>query len=103
MRNTQDAGPFRFRIWIAGYDHWQPRGLRDVPPMGVALEPAEEGTMSQDEAAQYVEAFNRVALGGRQKIWAVALPVTIRYEGDPRPGEILVLMQDSPAHISPTS
>ena len=58
-----------------------------TPPAAVAMEPAEEGTMSQSQAAVYVEAFNRAALGRRRKIWAIALPVTLRYEGDPRPGQ----------------
>ena len=43
--------------------------------------------MTARRARRYVEAFNRVALGGMQKVWAVAVPVTIRYEGDARPGD----------------
>ena len=38
-------------------------------------------------ARRYVEAFNGAVLGGRRKVWAVALPVRIEYQGDPRPGE----------------
>ena len=87
MKDTDHSGHCRFRVWIAGYDHWQPRDYRDIPPAAVAMEPAEEGTMSQSQAAVYVEAFNRAALGRRRKIWAIALPVTLRYEGDPRPGQ----------------
>jgi len=77
----------RFRVWIAGYDRWQPAGFAEVPPGAVALEPAEEGTMSAAQATAYVEAFNRAALARQRKIWAVALPVVVRYEGDLRPGE----------------
>ncbi len=87
MKHSQPAGATRFRVWIARYDRWQPRDPGDVPAAMVALEPAEEGTMSSTQAAAYLEAFNRAALGQRRKIWAVALPVTVRYDGEPRPGE----------------
>jgi hypothetical protein len=53
------------------------------------MEPAEEQPMPARRAARYVEAFNRAVLRGTQKIWAVAVPITIRYDGDPRPGELL--------------
>lgn len=89
MKDIDHAGEAQFRVWIAGYDGRQPEGYRDVPGHAVALEPAEEGVMSHSQAAAYVEAFNRVALGRGRRIWAVALPVTIRYEGDPRPGETI--------------
>ena len=87
MKDIDHAGQPRFRVWIAEYDHWQPHDHRDVPPVAVAMEPAEEGVMSPTQAAVYVEAFNRVALGRRRKVWAIALPVTVRYEGEPRPGQ----------------
>ena len=45
--------------------------------------------MTVRQAKRYVEAFNRAAAGGAQKVWAVALPVKVHYEGDPRPGEAL--------------
>jgi hypothetical protein len=77
----------RYRVWIVRYEGWQPDSWCDVPPGAIAVEPAERKTMSILRARRYVEAFNRVAQEGRQKKWAVALPVTIRYEGDPRPGE----------------
>ena len=77
----------RCRVWIVRYEGPQPAGWRDVPPAAVALEPAEPGTMSARRAGRYVEAFNRAALAGRRKVWAVALPVTVRYEGDAQPGE----------------
>jgi hypothetical protein len=59
----------------------------DVPPAAVAIEPAEEGAMSARRAAGYVRAFNRVLLGKQPRIWAIAVPVTIRYEGEPERGE----------------
>jgi hypothetical protein len=79
----------RYRVWIAAYRQGQPCGWRDVPPDAVALEPAEAETMSAAEAAVYVEAFNRAAWGQPRKIWAIALPVSVCYEGDPRPGQTI--------------
>jgi len=89
MKRTGHPGGNRFRVWIARYEHWQPGSCTDVPPAVVAIEPAERDTMSADEAATYVEAFNRAALGRSGSLWAVALPVTVRYEGEPRPGEMI--------------
>ncbi|MFH1924710.1 MAG: hypothetical protein ABIP48_33075 [Planctomycetota bacterium] len=79
----------RHRVWIAGYRDWKPGGYSEVPPDAVALEPAENGDLSAREAARYVEAFNRAALAGRRKIWAVAVPVAVRYDGEPCPGQPL--------------
>ena len=79
----------RYRVWIAAYHDWQPAGCQDVPPQAVALEPAEDRTMSARQARRYVAAFNRVALSQGRRLWAVALPVAVRYEGDPQPGQLL--------------
>ncbi len=89
MKDADHTGQGRFRVWIAGYDQWEPGGFRDLPPCAVALEPAEEDPMSAGQAAVYVEAFNRTALLTRRKIWAVALPVTLCCRGDPQPGEVI--------------
>ena len=83
---TPDCRPRRYRVWIAAYKNWQPADCHDVPPEAVVLEPAEEYAMTVDQAARYVEAFNRAALAAGRKIWAVALPVVLRYDGDPHPG-----------------
>jgi len=77
-------------VWIVQYDNWQPKDLYGVPPQAVALEPAERGTMSAIEAATYAEAFNRVALTAVRQRWAVVLPVEVRYEGEPQPGQVLM-------------
>ena len=77
------------RVWIVRYGESVPTGWHDVPPGAVAIEPAEGHAMTTRQARRYVEAFNRSALGGVRKVWAVALPVRIRYEGDPRPGELV--------------
>jgi hypothetical protein len=81
----------RYRVWIAAYQQWQPANCQDVPPQAIALEPAEQGTMSARQARRYVAAFNRAALGQGRRLWAIALPVAVRYEGDPRPGQLLKL------------
>jgi hypothetical protein len=77
----------RCRGWIVRYDGPQPTGWRDAPAAAIAIEPAEPGTMSARRAGRYVEALDQAALAGRRKVWAVALPVTIRYEGEPQPGD----------------
>jgi hypothetical protein len=51
------------------------------------LEPAEDGAMSARKANAYREAFNRTILARSRKVWAVAVPVTVRYEGDLQPGQ----------------
>ncbi len=76
----------RCRVWIVRYEGIQPAGWHDVPPGAVAVAPAERGTMAIRRARRYVEAFNRAATEGCGKVWAVAVPVVVRYEGDPRPG-----------------
>lgn len=76
----------RCRVWIVRYEGPHPPRWQDAPRGAIALEPAEEGTMSPRQADRYVEAFNRAAVAGRRKIWAIVLPVTIHYEGDARPG-----------------
>jgi hypothetical protein len=79
----------RYRVWIVRYEGWRPEAWHDMPEGAIAIEPAERGTMSVRQAGRYVEAFNRAARNGSQKIWAVALPVAVQYVGDPQPGGIL--------------
>ena len=88
-RGGADRG--RYRVWIARVADWQPRSCADVPPTAAAVEPAETGTLSARQAARYVRAFNRVVLRGHVKVWAVAVPVAVRYDGDPVPGQPIVL------------
>ena len=47
--------------------------------------------MSARQATTYVRAFNEVLLAKRLTIWAIALPVAVRYEGEPVPGQRLEL------------
>ena len=81
----------RCRVWVVRYEGAPPTAWHDVPAGAVAIEPAEGQTMTARRAGRYVEAFNRAALRGTHKVWAVALPVTILYEGDARPGERLCI------------
>jgi hypothetical protein len=85
----------RYRVWIVRYEGCRPEAWHDLPAGAIAVEPAERGSMSARRARQYVEAFNRAAQGGRQKIWAVALPVAIRYVGDPQPGQAVSVGRNS--------
>ena len=89
MRRREQTVEIRCRVWIVRYEGAPPAAWHDVPAEAVAIEPAEGQAMTARRAKRYVEAFNRAAVGGMQKVWAVALPVTIRYEGDARPGERL--------------
>ena len=89
MADRQTGRRVRYRVWITSCGNWQPEDYGDTPPEAVALEPAEQGTMSSREAGRYVRAFNRIAATRRQKVWAVAVPVRVCYEGDPHPGEVL--------------
>ena len=101
MDQTKDAQPARYRVWIAGYEARQGSGRTGGP--AVALEPAEEETMSTEQADAYVEAFNRSASAGRREIWAVAVPVTVEYRGEPRPGQILETHKKSPLLVCQVS
>jgi hypothetical protein len=89
MDGKARAGENRCRVWIVRYGEAAPAGWHDIPPGAVAIEPAERNAMTASRAKRYVEAFNRAALDRGRKVWAVALPVTIRYDGDPQPGELL--------------
>ena len=79
----------RYRVWIVRYQGWPPGAWHDIPTDATAVEPAERGAMTARRARRYVEAFNRAAQTGSQKIWAVAVPVALRYVGEPQPGEPL--------------
>ena len=89
VRQGGKTGPKRYRVWITAVSDWQPRDLSDLPPTAVAIEPAEEGTLSARQAAGYIRAFNRALPGKHPKVWAIAFPVTTRYEGEPERGQRL--------------
>jgi hypothetical protein len=75
-----------YRLWITTYADWRPAQWSDAPPTATALEAVENGLYSADEAALFLEGFNSAVLQNNDPIWAVAVPVTIRYEGDAQPG-----------------
>ena len=58
--------------------------------------------MSARRAARYVQAYNRVALRQGSRLWAVALPVAIRYEGEPLAGQRLAAAPGQGPPRSPT-
>jgi hypothetical protein len=78
-----------FRVWITSSGDWHPNDPHDIPPDATVIEPAEERVFSASLAARYVAAFNRAALAGHRRVWAVALPVVVRYEGDLEAGQRL--------------
>ena len=43
--------------------------------------------MSARQARLYTQSFNRTILAARRQVWAVAVPVIVRYEGDLLPGQ----------------
>lgn len=78
-----------FRVWITRFEKWQPAAWDELPPRATAVEPADNSAMSAREAVRFLEGFNRTMLARLSPIWAVAVPVTIRYEGDLRVGAIV--------------
>ena len=79
----------RYRVWIVRYQGCPPEAWHNIPADAIAVEPAERGTLTARQTRHYVQAFNRAARTGSQKIWAVAVPVALHYVGDPQPGEPL--------------
>ena len=76
-----------FRVWIASYDNWRPASWQEAPPVAVALAPAENDCFTAEEAAAYLEGFNTCVAEESPGLWAIAVPVVVRYDGDPLPGE----------------
>jgi hypothetical protein len=83
------AAPACYRVWIVTGGHSLPRPQQALPPNALAVEPAEEGTMTRAAAARYVAAFNRTARQSGQPLRAIAVPVAVRYDGEPAAGEPL--------------
>ena len=90
-RNSRQPSPgAAFRVWMVGYRDWQPADCHDVPPEAEAIEPVEVGCLSRREAAEYVEQFNRTMLTQPARLWALAVPVEVRYVGDLLPGDTVL-------------
>jgi len=79
----------RFRVWLVGFGDWQPERWSDVPPESVALEAAEDSWLSLDEATVFVRSFNSAMLTHPKRVWAIPVPVVVRYEGDLTAGQTI--------------
>ena len=90
MNTAGSRGPARFRLWIATYADWRPLHWNQAPPRATALELVEDRVYGAQEAALFLEGFNRSMLGSDRSVWAVAVPVHVRYEGDVQPGMSVV-------------
>ena len=53
-----------------------------MPPQAIAIEIVEDVLYSESEAALFLHGFNGCMLADNQSIWAVAVPVVVRYDGD---------------------
>jgi len=91
MRDSDSPGALQYRIWLCAFTDWEPRDSSDVPPSATAVEPAENGTMPADQAARYVQSFNTRMMAVGRRLWAVAIPVSLRYQGEPSPGQRLAV------------
>ena len=78
-----------FRVWITRYEKWRPVAWDELPTRATAVEPADAAAMSAREAIRFLEGFNRTMLARLLPIWAIAVPVTIHYEGDLHIGAIV--------------
>ena len=79
----------RYRVWLIRYDDWQPRSWRAAPTRGWALRPAEDQPMTAEQADAFVRSFNSAMLSKSQQIWAVAVKVNVRFEGDLEAGQVV--------------
>jgi hypothetical protein len=84
-RPTAEGG--LFRLWIATYADWRPGRWNETPPQATAVELVADATYSAAEARLFLEGFNTQIVTGDQPLWVVAIPVTLRYEGDAAPGD----------------
>ncbi len=89
MSNARRGPRVLFRIWVVRVEPWRPGGWDDLPPRATAVEPAEQGSFSAPDAARFLEGFNGTMLSRSARLWAVAVPVSIRYEGDQCRGQIV--------------
>ena len=61
-----------------------------MPPRAVAVEPVEDGLYSLVEAAVFARAFNEIMLSDTRPLWVVAVPVSLRFDGDATSGMPIV-------------
>lgn len=84
------VGTTWYRVWLVACARQPPRPTHDRVLDATAIKPAERGVLSASQATRYVEAFNRAALARGLGVWALAVPVAVRYEGDLQSGERVV-------------
>lgn len=94
MKSLELAGGPWFRLWICDCGDWEPGGWEELPTSATAVAPAAEGLATSEQAAAYIEGFNSQALrepllAGKSRLWAIAVPVELRYAGEPRGGQTL--------------
>ncbi len=89
MNSGVAGGQQRFRLWIATYREWRPTCWSDLPPEATAVELVEDRLYSAEEAALFVAGFNGQVVESDQPVWAMAVPVTICYLGDAKPGALV--------------
>jgi hypothetical protein len=85
---SQDGAPL-YRVWIVHYQDWRPHCWSEVPPRYRAVELAVGGCLTHDAAAHWLEGYNAAMLAGDARLWAVAVKVHVRYEGDLVPGQMM--------------
>jgi hypothetical protein len=78
-----------FRVWITRYERWRPVAWDEIPLRATAVEPADASAMPARDAIRFLEGFIRTMLARLLPIWAIAVPVTIHYEGDLHIGAIV--------------
>jgi len=87
MRAEVDRGAC-FRVWITEHPaDWRPARWDETPPTARAIRPLEDACFPAGRAALIVEGFNEVMLTQTNTLWAIAVPVVIRYENDLAEGE----------------
>jgi hypothetical protein len=75
------------RVWLAEYDGPRPRRWSDVPRRARAVAPLDPRCVPTAAANEFVEGFNRARRNDR--LWAVAVPVVVRIDGEPRRGQVI--------------
>lgn len=87
--NTIERGGVFYRVWIGHYARWIPHHWSDVPPQAEAVELADSRLLQRDAARQVVEGFNRRMLEREKQLWAIAVPVRVRIDGEPQRGQTI--------------
>lgn len=90
MTQNRIAPPRWFRVWIARFENWAPTDWSEAPPRATVIELVEDDYFSAEHATALVEGFNTNALLLKERRWAIAVPVELRFQGDLRVGETVL-------------